>query len=285
MLNKLLERFPLLLSEGIDYKATKDAMQKAQEESRHLWQFVRDVGIEVQTGGRIYIKDLWNLLQKWYVETGTLEIEEGNNGKNKLIWHDLPNKYDTPVKAINQVFARFSEIFPKILRREHTEGNSLDPRKSQWYLSGITFVQNPGASEEIALLALLPCSEGDTALLMLYSNKKMRQQVEQRVELHLCTEPSRASRAILATAADFVECFAQLPDSERQKLTDCSWAFLALTRSKLSESETKLLATDPRMLVTTGTAASLRFTRASIVRLTGQSATYEGRTGDFYAVL
>jgi putative DNA primase/helicase len=27
MLNKLLERLPLLLSEGIDYKATKDAMQ------------------------------------------------------------------------------------------------------------------------------------------------------------------------------------------------------------------------------------------------------------------
>jgi putative DNA primase/helicase len=113
MLNKLLERLPLLLSEGIDYKATKDAMQKAQEESRHLWQFVRDAGIEVQVGGRIYIKDLWELLQKWYLETGTLETEEGSNGKNKLIWHDLPNKYDTPVKAVNQVFARFSEIFPK----------------------------------------------------------------------------------------------------------------------------------------------------------------------------
>ena len=221
MLNKLLERFPLLLSEGIDYKATKDAMQKAQEESRHLWQFVRDVGIEVQTGGRIYIKDLWNLLQKWYVETGTLEIEEGNNGKNKLIWHDLPNKYDTPVKAINQVFARFSEIFPKILRREHTEGNSLDPRKSQWYLSGITFVQNPGASEEIALLALLPCSEGDTAL----SNALLEQENEaaSRAMSRATTfaqSQSRASRAILATAADFVECFAQLPDSERQKLAE-----------------------------------------------------------------
>jgi len=221
MLNKLLERFPLLLSEGIDYKATKDAMQKAQEESRHLWQFVRDVGIEAQASGRIYIKDLWNLLQKWYVETGTLEIEEGSNGKNKLIWHDLPNKYDTPVKAINQVFARFSEIFPKILRREHTEGNSLDPRKSQWYLSGIAFVQNPGASEEIALLALLPCSEGDTAL----SNALLKQESEaaSRATSRATTfaqSQSRASRAILATAADFVECFAQLPDSERQKLAE-----------------------------------------------------------------
>jgi len=58
MLNKLLERLPLLLSEGIDYKATKDAMQKAQEESRHLWQFAREIGLEVQSGGRVWVKDL-----------------------------------------------------------------------------------------------------------------------------------------------------------------------------------------------------------------------------------
>jgi putative DNA primase/helicase len=221
MLNKLLERLPLLLSEGIDYKATKDAMQKAQEESRHLWQFVRDVGIEVQAGGRIYIKDLWELLQKWYVETGTLEIEEGSNGKNKLIWHDLPNKYDTPVKAVNQVFARFSEIYPKLQKHKHTEGNSLDPRKNQWYLSGIAFVQNPGESEEIAFLALLPCTEGDTALpnAFLESESESARRATSNATT-LAQSQRNARRAILATAADFVKYFAQLPDSERQKLAE-----------------------------------------------------------------
>ncbi|MEG4830919.1 DUF5906 domain-containing protein, partial [Microcoleus sp. F8-C1] len=44
MLNKILERLPLLLTEGIDYKATREAMREAQEESRHLWQFAREVG-------------------------------------------------------------------------------------------------------------------------------------------------------------------------------------------------------------------------------------------------
>jgi putative DNA primase/helicase len=149
MLNKLLERLPLLLVEGIDYKATKDAMQKAQEESRHLWQFVRDAGIEVQAGGRIYIKDLWELLQKWYVETGTLEIEEGSNGKNKLIWHDLPNKYDTPVKAVNQVFARLSEIYPKLQKHKYNERDEIE-RKGDWYLSGICFVQDLTKTANIA---------------------------------------------------------------------------------------------------------------------------------------
>jgi len=221
MLNKLLERLPLLLSEGIDYKATKDAMQKAQEDSHHLWQFVRDAGIEVRTGGRIYVKDLWEHLREWYQAAGILELEYNDKGKEKLIWHDLSNKYDTPVKAINQVLARFSEIFPKIQKREHTEGGSLDPRKGQWYLSGITFVQNSEGSEEIASFASLPCTEGDTASLNASLEPASNTVSDAASDATtLAQSQSDASDAILPTAADFVECFAQLPDSERQKLAE-----------------------------------------------------------------
>jgi putative DNA primase/helicase len=113
MLNKLLEDFRCCFAEGIDYKATKDAMQKAQEESRHLWQFAREVGLEVQAGGRVWVTDLWDSLVNWYEGMGILDKEPGSNGKEKLIWHDLPNKYDAPVKSINQLSARLSEIFPK----------------------------------------------------------------------------------------------------------------------------------------------------------------------------
>jgi putative DNA primase/helicase len=220
MLNKLLERLPLLLSEGIDYKATKDAMQKAQEDSHHLWEFVRDAGIEVRTGDRIYVKDLWEKLQEWYQAAGILELEYNEKGKEKLIWHDLSNKYDSPVKAINQVLARFSEIFPKIQKRRHTEGNSLDPRKNQWYLSGIAFA-NPRASEEIALLALLPCTEGDTAL----SNALLEQESEEASRATseattLAQSQSRASRAIFPTRLDFVKYFSQLPNLEREELAE-----------------------------------------------------------------
>jgi len=74
-------------------------MQKAQEDSHHLWQFVRDAGIEVQTGGHIYVKDLWEQLREWYQVAGILEVEYNEKGKEKLIWHDLSNKYDIPVKA------------------------------------------------------------------------------------------------------------------------------------------------------------------------------------------
>ena len=221
MLNKLLERLPLLLSEGIDYKATKDAMHKAQEDSHHLWQFVRDVGIEVRAGSRIYVRDLWEQLQEWYQAAGILELEYSEKGKEKLIWHDLSNKYDSPVKAVNQVFARLSEIFPKIQKRQHTEGNSLDPRKNQWYLSGITFMQNPEVSEETALLALLPCTEGDTALPTALLEEASNPASNATSKATTLTQSqSNASNAVLATAADFVKYFAQLPDSERQKLAE-----------------------------------------------------------------
>jgi putative DNA primase/helicase len=141
MLNKLLERLPLLLAEGIDYKATKDAMQKAQEESRHLWQFAREVGLEVQSGGRVWITDLWDLLVDWYEGMGVLDKELDGKGKEKLIWHELSNKYDAPVKSINQLSSRFSEIFPKVQVCRYVEREEME-RRGQRYLLGVGFVQS-----------------------------------------------------------------------------------------------------------------------------------------------
>ncbi|MEG4914522.1 DUF5906 domain-containing protein, partial [Microcoleus sp. B7-D4] len=139
MLNKILERLPLLLKEGIDYKATREAMREAQEESRHLWQFAREVGLEVQSGGRVWVKDLWEQLQAWYEDAGILERETSGT-KEKLIWNELSNKYDAPVKAINQLSSRLSEIFPKLQVCRYCERDDME-RRNQRYLLGIGFVQ------------------------------------------------------------------------------------------------------------------------------------------------
>ncbi|MEG4074812.1 hypothetical protein QUA30_19305 [Microcoleus sp. Pol14C2] len=139
MLNKMLERLPLLLKEGIDYKATREAMREAQEGSRHLWQFAREVGLEVQSGGRVWVKDLWEQLQAWYEDAGILERETSGT-KEKLIWNELPSKYDAPVKAINQLSSRLSEIFPKLQVCRYCERDDME-RRNQRYLLGIGFVQ------------------------------------------------------------------------------------------------------------------------------------------------
>jgi len=216
MLNKLLERFPLLLSEGIDYKATKDAMQKAQEESHHLWQFAREVGLEVQAGARVWVKDVWELLVDWYEGMGILDKEPGSNGKEKLIWNELPSKYDAPVKAINQVASRLTEIFPKIQVCRHNERDDME-RKGQRYLLGIGFVQNARKTAKTAS----PASPVDTARNTASPTASPKNSGDAVGDARTLTQRAGdAGDAISSTFAEVCKLVANFTDAERQKLID-----------------------------------------------------------------
>jgi putative DNA primase/helicase len=224
MLNKLLERLPLLLSEGIDYKATKDAMQKAQEESRHLWQFAREVGLEVQAGGRVWITDLWDLLVNWYEGMGILDKEPGSNGKEKLIWHDLSNKYDSPVKSINQLSSRFSEIFPKVQVCKYYEREEIE-RRNQRYLLGVGFVQisattaktsEPSEPVYTARVSSEPELEPKNIGSDVGANAEISKILTQTGIQNFGSDGSDDSQIIL----DFCNLFSKLSDANKQKLTE-----------------------------------------------------------------
>jgi len=216
MLNKMLERLPLLLSEGIDYKATRDAMQKAQEESRHLWQFAREVGLEVQSGGRVWVKDLWDLLVNWYEGMGILDKEYNDKGKEKLIWNELPNKYDAPVKAINQLSSRFTEIFPKIQVHRHDERDEVD-RRGQRYLLGIGFVQDSARTAKTALSSLSVDIVRDTAL-----STELSKNIDNAVDNAetLTQRADNDDNAISLPFAEVCKLISQFTDAERQKLVE-----------------------------------------------------------------
>jgi putative DNA primase/helicase len=216
MLNKLLERLPLLLSEGIDYKATRDAMQKAQEESRHLWQFAREVGLEVQAGGRVWVKDLWQQLQDWYENTGILEREFSGNGKEKLIWNELSNKYDAPVKAINQVASRFTEIFPKLQVCRYCEREDME-RRNQRYLLGIGFVQNSATTAKTAEPSEPVDAARDTAE-PIAEPKNIGSAVGSAQTL--TQRAGSDGSAISSPFAEICNLLSKLTDSERQKLAE-----------------------------------------------------------------
>jgi hypothetical protein len=111
----------------------------------HLLGFVREVGLEPQSEGRIFVSDLWQQLRDWYVKTGVLKIETVK-GQEKLIWHDLTNKRDCPVKAINQLSRRFREIFPQIQKHRYMERSALRRRGCN-YLTGIGYAQNFSLSQ------------------------------------------------------------------------------------------------------------------------------------------
>jgi prophage antirepressor-like protein len=111
----------------------------------HLLEFVREVGLEPQSEGRIFVSDLWQQLRDWYVKTGVLKIETVK-GQEKLIWHELTNKRDCPVKAINQLSRRFREIFPQIQKHRYMERSALRRRGCN-YLTGIGYAQNFSLSQ------------------------------------------------------------------------------------------------------------------------------------------
>ncbi|NJO99131.1 MAG: hypothetical protein HC764_26680 [Pleurocapsa sp. CRU_1_2] len=103
------------------------------------------MGLEYQTGSKVYINDLWELLREWYINNGTLEIIATDKGKEKKIWHDQPRRGDRNIKAPNQVYQRFAELFPKIKKQREKKDSQ---RKGQFYLTDISFSEaNRAASE------------------------------------------------------------------------------------------------------------------------------------------
>jgi putative DNA primase/helicase len=220
MLNKLLERLPLLLTEGIDYKATKDAMREAQEESRHLWQFAREVGLEVQSGGRVWVKDLWQQLQDWYEDAGILEKEYDSKGKEKLVWNELSNKYDAPVKAVNQLYSRLCEIFPK-LTKHRCEDRDNPERRGQKYLLGIGLLQNPIRLSKTGLAELAVDTARVTGLASELA-KNTANPVANPVANPQTLTQSAANPAnpISSPFTEICNLLSQLTDSEWQKLAD-----------------------------------------------------------------
>jgi putative DNA primase/helicase len=135
LLNKMLDAIATLAIEGIDYSHAEQALHDIQQETNHLWAFARDVGLDYRLGGRVYINDLWEVLQAWYIHNGTLEVTKADNGKEKRVWHDQPRRGDKNVKAPNQIHQRFAELFPKIAKMRDTTHRG--PRSGQFYLSGI----------------------------------------------------------------------------------------------------------------------------------------------------
>jgi putative DNA primase/helicase len=220
ILNKLLERLPLLLTEGIDYKATKDAMREAQEESRHLWQFAREVGLEVQSGGRVWVKDLWQQLQDWYEDAGILEKEYDGKGKEKLVWNELSNKYDGPVKAVNQLYSRLCEIFPKVQIHRYNGREEIE-RRGQKYLLGIGFVQNSATTQKTGLPGLPVDTARDTGLPSELPSELPKNTGNPVGNPQTLTQSAgNPGNPISSPFAELCNLLSQLTDDERQKMAD-----------------------------------------------------------------
>ena len=122
LLNKVIDSLVSLMAEGINYQSTEKVLAEVQRESNHLLAFCQDVGLNFVPEAITTVKELWEKLRHWYLENGTLEIVERDNGKTKDIFHDQPTRGDKTIKAVNQVVARFLSLFPKANRGRSAEG-------------------------------------------------------------------------------------------------------------------------------------------------------------------
>lgn len=135
LLNKILEKLETLITIGLDYNCCDDALTQIQKKSNHLFEFCNDLGIVYEPKARLYLSDLWAELKKWYIGNGTLEIEELLSGKEVYTWHPQLISTDKTIKAINQLFPRLQELFPKISKERDSQNRN---RKGQFYIQGLS---------------------------------------------------------------------------------------------------------------------------------------------------
>jgi putative DNA primase/helicase len=139
-LNRVLNALTQLMSSGIDYSCTRKALLNIQAENSHLFQFCQETGLGHDPNGIVSAGEIWQRLEAWYLDNGTLTIEESSNGKKKSIWIDQARTSDANVKGANQVMARFQKLFP--IAKRVTVG------KGKMALSGISFFQLDGEPVE-----------------------------------------------------------------------------------------------------------------------------------------
>ncbi len=140
-LNRVLAALVDLMASGIDYSCTQQALENIQAENSHLFQFCLDVGLAYDSRGTVSAGEIWERLENWYVDNGTLTYEENSRGKKKKLWSDQARRDDANVKGPNQVLAKFKNLFPKA--KQTTVG------KGKMALQGISFRQQQLEGEPV----------------------------------------------------------------------------------------------------------------------------------------
>lgn len=199
LLNKMLAALPEVAMNGIDYSCTDGALQEIREESTHLARFARDVGLDYQIGGRVSGGELWEVLRKWYVDNGYLEIEKDAKGKEKLNWLDSGSRQDRLVTSSNKVISRFLELFPQAKRFTDTTRANGHPGRA--YIQGIGFVGQVSESQKFVYESISSkidyLTVEECQLLISKLNSKLNTQLKPQHTQH--QEQAKVSRLNVAS--------------------------------------------------------------------------------------
>lgn len=135
-LNKILDALERLMDEGIDYEIVDTTISQVKTHNSHLLSFCQDCNLNYCPDGRVEIRQLWDVLEQWYFETGTLTIRRDKNDRESdRQWIPQAIHSDKNVRGMNQVRVRFLELFPKAEYMPRDNYEIIYP-----YLKGLAFV-------------------------------------------------------------------------------------------------------------------------------------------------
>lgn len=120
-----LEALDLLMREGINYNATEDAWDDLRAKTDHIYEFSREVGLGYKNNAQLGAEEVFTRLRAWYIENGTLELEELGDGRTRDRWSPNPTWGDNLIKGRNQIFPRLLKIFPRARRERDSQGRNI----------------------------------------------------------------------------------------------------------------------------------------------------------------
>ena len=234
-----LDALDRLMIEGINYEVTEQAWEDLREETDHIYSFCKEVGIVYKSNGYLSAPDVHACLREWYVENGTLEIEEFNDGHKKDRWSPNPAWGDSLVKGVNQIFPRLLKLFPEARRERDSSGRNI--------LVGIGWVDptppDPHTPENVSFgytsERLLNVSE-DALKVVKASEIKDSERTED--DLPICRENKNCIDHTLEAARKLAEDWMRCNDaSEVIKLTEQQENIKPRAWKLLTEEEKKWL--------------------------------------------
>lgn len=111
-LNVLLEKYELVLAEGINYNVCNDAINEIVKENNHLYQFIEDTGLVECSARESFLRpqEIYERYRSWCLDEG---ISDNYTNSDRVI---------SNVRALTP---RLKEIFPSLKSRRDKNGQKL----------------------------------------------------------------------------------------------------------------------------------------------------------------
>jgi phage/plasmid-associated DNA primase len=115
----MLEGMMLAVRDGIDYSSGEAAMREVRRQSCHLFDFCDDAGIYEDPESEVPLKQIYDLLQRWYETEGMITKAGAFSGERKIV---AENPHSKLITRPRDLYDRLLTVFPKLKKQRDSRG-------------------------------------------------------------------------------------------------------------------------------------------------------------------